>query len=282
MPIGHEVDGHVVTLTIDGYNDLNPMTQEMYLELHEYLLQLDRTPQQRVGILRGAGDRAFSVGGNLKVYHGAEQALPPLARVQAWWYPYAADPRALSLPRVTILGFRTVKPLIGAVQGYCLGAALMLLGLHTSIRIAGESAQFGLSEILRGLGGSATVRSLLPRQLPYSAVMWLAMTGQSIDAATALRIGLVTEVVPDDQVFARAREVADMIAEVAGPVAILAGKQANYQGEGQPQERLADFASALGTLNRLDPDLLEAYAAFTSKRKANFSGLTEIDTQHEP
>jgi enoyl-CoA hydratase len=246
----------------------------MYLELYDYLLELDRTPQQRVGILRGAGDRAFSAGGNLKVYHAAEQGLPPLARVQAWWHPYAADPRALSLPRVTILGFRTIKPLIAAVQGHCLGAALMIVGLHTSIRIAGESAQFGLAEILRGLGGSATVRSLLPRQLPYSAVMWLAMTGRSVDAATALRIGLVTEVVPDDQVFARARQVADMIAEV-GPTAILAGKQAYYQGEGQPQERLAAFASALGTLNRLDPDLLEAYDAFVSKRKANFTGLTE-------
>jgi enoyl-CoA hydratase/carnithine racemase len=272
MPVTREIEGHVVTITIDGYNDLNPMTQEMYLELHHWLVELDDTPSQRVGILRGAGERAFSAGGNLKAYHGAQQALPPLARVQAWWYPHAADPQALSLPRVTILGRRQVKPLIAAVRGYCLGAALMIFGLHTSIRIAGETAQFGLSEILRGLGGSATVRSLLPRQLPYTAAMWLAMTGRTIDAQTALRVGLVTEVVPDHAVLSRAREVAEMIAGV-GPTAVLAGKQAYYQADRQPQARLAAFASALGTLNRLDPDLLEAYDAFFARRPATFSGL---------
>jgi enoyl-CoA hydratase/carnithine racemase len=272
MPVTREVDGHVVTISIDGYNELNPMTQEMYLEMHEHLLELDRNPNLRVGILRGAGDRAFSAGGNLKAYHGASQALPPNARLQAWWHPYAADPRALSMPRVTILGRRTIKPLIGAVRGYCLGAALMIFGLHTSIRIAGESASFGLAEILRGLGGSATVRSLLPRQIAYAPMMWLAMTGRSIDAREALRVGLITEVVSDDQVFLRAHEVAETVA-LGGPVAVLAGKQAYYQTEGLPQDRAAAFSAALGTLNRLDPDLLEAYAAFFEKRTPEFSGM---------
>jgi enoyl-CoA hydratase/carnithine racemase len=273
MGIGFEVEDHVATITIDGYNELNPMTQEMYEELNERLVQLDREPTLRVAILRGAGERHFSAGGNLKVYHGASQSLPPLARVQTFWHPWApADPRANAISRVTIWGRRTVKPVVAAVPGYCLGAALMILGLHTSIRIAGESAKFGLAEILRGLGGSATVRSLIPRQIAYAPAMWLAMTGRSLDAGEALRVGLITEVVPDDQVFDRAREVANVVA-LGAPVALIAGKQEYYQCEGQPQERVAAFSSALGTLNRLDPDLLEAYAAFFEERPPEFTGL---------
>src|SRR5579859_3023523 len=150
MPIGFEADGHIVTLTIDGYNDLNPMTQDMYNELHQRLLEFDRTPTYRVAVLRGAGERAFSAGGNLKVYHGSRQTVPEVAWVQSFWHPNApADPRANAASRVTIFGYRTVKPLIAAIKGYCLGGAFMIATLHTSIRIAGEGAQFGLSEILR-------------------------------------------------------------------------------------------------------------------------------------
>jgi enoyl-CoA hydratase/carnithine racemase len=264
MPIKTTTEGRVLTITIDGYNHLNPITQDMYEALSEQLTAYDRDPELRVAILRGDGDQHFSVGGNLKVYHGASEVLPPLARVQAFWYPWAwTNTPANSVSRVTIWGRRTIKPVVAAVPGYCLGAAFMILGLHTSIRIAGENAKFGLAEIQRGLGGSASVRSLLPRQIPHAAMMWLALTGGSIDAQAALRMGLVTEVVPVERVFERAQEVASAIAE-AEPVGILAAKEAYYQVYGQPQERLAAFTAALDILNRLDPVVLETSLAGAS------------------
>jgi enoyl-CoA hydratase/carnithine racemase len=93
------------------------MTQDMYLELYQRLLELDRAPAYRVAILR-----AFSAGGNLKVYHGSRQSLPELAWVQSFRHPFAPmDPRANAASRVTIFGYRTTKPLIAAINGPCLG-----------------------------------------------------------------------------------------------------------------------------------------------------------------
>jgi enoyl-CoA hydratase/carnithine racemase len=272
MPVTREIDGHIMTITIDGYNHLNPMTQDMYLEMFGHFEELEKDSNLRVGILRGAGDEHFSAGGNLKVYGNANEVLPENSRLQAWFTPYSAHPSALSMPRVTIWGNRGVKPMISAIKGYCLGAAVMLVGFRSSIRIAGESSKIGLAEILRGLGGSAGVRSYIPKHLSYANASWLGISGRSVDAQEALRIGLVTEVVPDDQVFTRAREVAEIVAANA-PVALLASRWVMNQAEGQPQERAAAFAASMGTLASLDPDLREGYEAFVEKRQPNFKGL---------
>jgi enoyl-CoA hydratase/carnithine racemase len=213
MPMNLEIEGPLATISIDGYNDLNPMTQPMYIELFRYLRQIDLSPEIRVAILRGAGEHHFSAGGDLKTYHHrTPESLSVAGQVNGFWYPNLDNPGAAGVSRETLYGTRTLTPLIGAARGWCLGAAFMIFCLHTSIRVVGESTKFGFTEILRGLGGGASTMSMISGQIPRATVMWLAASGRHIDAREALRLGLVNEVVPDDQVIPRAREVAALVA----------------------------------------------------------------------
>src|SRR5438445_1392252 len=171
MPIEFERRGHVATITIRGYNHLNPITQEMYLELHERFLELDNQQDSRVAILRGAGEHHFSVGGDLKKHQAAADPLTPTGHLLAFWYPSRSRPAA-GLNRVTLFSRRTSTPLIAAINGYCLGGAFITMCPHSSLRIAGESAQFCFAESRLGLA-DVSVASRLASQIPYAAPMIL-------------------------------------------------------------------------------------------------------------
>jgi len=251
MPIEEQLDGHVVTITIRGPSELNPMTNDMYIDLHAALLRFDDDPVARVAILRGGGDKHFSVGGNLKALNRGYAAQTTDARVRGFWYPGTVE-RTTFPGHHPVYTYRPVKPIVGAFVGYCLGAGLILAGYRTSIRIAGTSAWFGLSEVRLGLGGSALVKSGLLDQIPFTACMWL-LSGERIDAAHALRIGLVNEVVPDADVFARAQAVADVIADMP-PSALRAEKEALLHAERLPFARAVKVAAALEALDRVGSD----------------------------
>ena len=110
-----------------------------------------------------------------------------------------------------MLGINRGKPIIAAVNGWCLGQGMVYLLQLSDMRIAGESAQFGFPEIAYGLGGGAGL-SRVYRHLPRAVALKMLLTGDPIDAAEALRLNLVNEVVPDDQVQTRARDLAARIA----------------------------------------------------------------------
>jgi enoyl-CoA hydratase/carnithine racemase len=102
--------------------------------------------------------------------------------------------------------------------------------------------------------------------------MWLVATGENVDAQTALKMGLVNEVVPDDRVLTRAREVAETIAAMP-PLVVRAEKQALVHARNMSDSAAMAYASALGALNRLAPDAAEGVAAFAEKRAPRFRGL---------
>lgn len=273
MGIHFDVEGRVATITIEGENEYNPMTPEMGLEIRNRFVEYDENPDLWVCILTGAGDGHFSAGGNLKRDQRlADQNLYTTEHVlRRWWYPKAADPISPSVAFRPDYNYRPVKPTIAAIKGYCLGAALMLVGRATDIRIAGESAKFGFTEIKRGLGGAAAVRSHLAGQIPHTTLMWMVLTAQNIDAQTALRACLVNEVVPDAQVLPRAKEVAALVCELP-PNAVRAEKEALLRTENMPFTDAVVFAGALSTLNRLGHDAGEGIKAFTEKRPPRFRG----------
>lgn len=246
MPIGFEVENHIATITIDGYNDMNPITYDMYAELYRRFLEFDGDPDLHVAILRGAGDLHFSVGGNMKVFQEGAGLLSDGDWVRGFWHPATFNIQG----RSTLYNHRAVKPVIGAYVGYCLGAGVILSGLRTSLRIAGEHARFGLVETKLGLGGGAIAKSGLAAQLPYSALMWLILTGEMIDAQAAKRIGLVNEVVPDDQVFARAKHVAEIVAELP-PLTLRAEKEALLHTENMQSGQASKVALALEAITQL-------------------------------
>jgi crotonobetainyl-CoA hydratase/dehydration protein DpgD len=279
MPIDFERQGHVATITIRGYNQLNPITQEMYLELHERFSELDDQDQSRVAILRGAGERHFSVGGDLKRHQAAADPLTPTGHLRAFWYPSRSRPAA-GLNRVTLFSRRTATPLIAAINGYCLGGAFITMCLHSSLRVAGESAQFGFAESRLGLGG-VSVAARLADQIPYAAHMLLTASGRFISARDALRIGLVNSVVPDDEVFDRAADVAAAISRLP-PMTLRAEKAALFHAESVPYRDAIALGNVLEVLNLLSPDALEGLSALREGRTPIFSGLHASEGVADP
>lgn len=273
MPIKCTVDGHVMFLEIEGESAYNPMTQDMYLELHDRFEEFEHRREFRVAVLAGAGDAHFSVGGHLKhVDRHAGEMLSTEAVLSQYFYPYDQTAARMIGGTRRLGGLQVTKPVIAAVRGHCLGAALIILGQKTDIRIAGPSASFGLTEIKRGLGGGAAVASRLREQIPWSWLMWMVATGQSIDAETAWRIGLVNEVVDDARVVERALEVAAVVAAMP-PLGVRAEKQALVETAGLPFERALALATSLSTLTRMTGDVKEGIAAFAQKRPPEFKGL---------
>jgi enoyl-CoA hydratase len=165
-------------------------------------------------------------------------------------------------------GRRLTKPLIAAVEGPAIAGGTEILQA-TDIRVAGESARFGISEARWGLfplGGSA-VR--LPRQVPYTVAADLLLTGRHIGAAQAREIGLIGHVVPDGQALAKALEIADMIA-ANGPVAVRAILRTIRETEGMAEDEAFAVESRIGMAVFGSDDAKEGPRAFTEKRKPDF------------
>lgn len=254
MPVRFERDGRIAVLTLDRPEKLNAMNAEMYSEISERLAEIDRDDGIWVGIVTGAGDRAFTAGADLITVHDPNQEQPGWSATRASRFD---------------LGLEVQKPLIAAVNGYCLAGGLEL-ALVCDIRIASEHAQFGTPEVkwnlLHGFGAQ-----LLPSIVGLSNAMNLLLTGRFIDAAEAHRIGLVQEVVPHDRVLPRAREVAEEICR-NGPMAVRITKELVLRSRDMT---LADGVRYYQTLVRLieaSEDLVEGTRAFEERRQPVFRG----------
>jgi enoyl-CoA hydratase len=167
-------------------------------------------------------------------------------------------------------GFLLDKPLVAAVEGAAIAGGTEILQA-TDVRIAAESARFGVSEVRWGiypLGGSA-VR--LRRQIPYTVAAEMLLTGRHLSAAEAQRIGLVGEVVPDGTSLDRARELAAAIA-TNGPIAVQAVLRALRATEGVPEREAMRIDSQIGMQVYLSDDAREGPRAFVEKRTPQFTG----------
>jgi E-phenylitaconyl-CoA hydratase len=252
MPVRFERDGKVAVLTLDRREKLNAMDAEMYSQISERLAEIDSDPDIWVGIVTGAGDRAFTAGADLITVHDPELE-------QAGW--------SATRPSRFDLGLEVQKPLIAAVNGYCLAGGLEL-ALVCDIRIASERAQFGTPEVkwnlLHGFGAQ-----LLPSIVGLSNAMNLLLTGRFIDATEAHRIGLVQEVVPHEQVLSRAREVAEEICRNA-PMAVRMTKELVLRSRDLTLADGVRYYQALVRTIEASEDLVEGTRAFEERRQPVF------------
>jgi E-phenylitaconyl-CoA hydratase len=165
------------------------------------------------------------------------------------------------------LGLEVQKPLLAAVNGYCLAGGLEL-ALVCDIRIASEKAKFGCPEVkwnlLHGFGAQ-----LLPRIVGHSNAMYMLLTGEFIDAREALRIGLVNEVVPPSQLMDRTYELAGTIC-ANGPMAVRMTKELALRSRDLSLPDGVRLYQALNRLVELSADLEEGTRAFAEKRKPEF------------
>jgi E-phenylitaconyl-CoA hydratase len=208
VTLHYEKRDGIAYFTIDN-GSANAFTPQMHKDFYEHLRAFDIDPQARVGILTGASGKPFSAGDDLK--HRTEGKRTPQLELEAYLFLHQ-DEEAPSRPGwdIDVLLHRRTKPIIAAVDGYCLGKGLIYVLQHTDIRIASDQAIFGLPEIAYGMAG-ASGSTRLAQQIPLTAAAWLALTGEFIDAAEALRVHLVNKVVSREGLMQEAERVAGLI-----------------------------------------------------------------------
>jgi enoyl-CoA hydratase/carnithine racemase len=249
----------VATITLNRPDRLNALTFEVYAELRDAFAALDTEPGVRAVVITGAG-RAFCSGGDVEDIIGAL---------------FARDRRGLrDFTRMTcdvVLNIRRCRrPVIAALNGTVAGAGAVI-ATACDLRIAAESAKIAYLFTRVGLSGADMgVAWLLPRIVGLGRATELLLTGDFIDAETALRIGLYQRVVPQDRVLAEATALAERLAK--GPAEALGVTKQALDEEAALGfgEALAYEAEAQAALMER-PDFREAYEAFRAKREPRFS-----------
>ena len=249
------IDGRVATVTINRPDKLNALNAQVREEFVTALENLRRNDDVRVVIVTGAGDKAFVAGADIKEFSG--RSGYDQFQVTKGFGIFEAPEK---LP----------KPVIAAINGFALGGGCEL-AMACDIRIASDRAKLGQPEINLGIlpGGGGTQR--LPRLVGLGNAYKLLYTGDVIGAEDALRIGLVDEVVPHEQLMDRVRQVAAAIAEKS-PAALQFIKDAVKASVRMPLDEGIRFETTLFGLAFSTQDKEEGVHAFLEKRTADFHG----------
>lgn len=248
-------DGAIVTLVINRPDKHNALSVGVRRALVDALAMCSADPEVRVIIITGAGEKSFVAGADIAEF----ATRTPVDQF-----------RAMRAPSPLEAIERLPQPVIAAINGYCLGGGLEL-AMACDFRIASDRARFGQPEINLGIipGGGGTQR--LPRLIGLGHAMRMILTGEPIDAAEALRVGLVQEVVAGDALMARANEVALTIARKS-PVALAAAKEATRAALQTPLAEGLRVESGLYLLAFASADKEEGVRAFLEKRAPHFTG----------
>lgn len=258
-----ERDGPVLILTMNRPERRNALSPSMMAGLSDAWDEINADPGIRVAILTGAGG-SFCAGADLDAM--TQQAPGDVFEKGG----EAADTIAAGVIKPLLKGFLLDKPLIAAVEGPAVAGGTEILQ-GTDIRIAGESARFGVSEVRWGLYplGGSVVR--LRRQIPYAVAADILLTGRHVRAPEARDLGLISEVVPDGRALERAREVAAQVA-ANGPVAVQAVLRALRATECLPEAEAMPIDSAIGMEVFKSDDAKIGPLAFIEKRTPEFTG----------
>jgi enoyl-CoA hydratase len=252
----YQVQGGIATIKVNRPDTQNALTATVIAELDQAAAAAESDPEVRGLIITGAGAKAFIAGADI----GELGRQGPL------------DAKARSLRGQAV--FRRFeasrKPVIAAINGFCLGGGCEL-AMACHLRIASEQAKFGQPEVKLGIGPGygGTVR--LPRLVGRGRALELLLTGELIDAREAWRIGLVNRVVPAERLL---RETETLLRSILaqGPLAVAAVLEAVDAGsEVSTPEALRLEANLFGLLSSTQ-DMREGMAAFLAKRPPNFEG----------
>jgi enoyl-CoA hydratase len=247
-------EGQVALITLNRPHADNAITTEMGARLTEIVETIAVRPAVRVVILTGAGERAFSVGSDLRQRKNMTK--------EDWLRQRQDFDRTL----YTVRQLR--KPILAAVNGTAYGGGCEL-AQSTDFIIASENATFGQPEAMLGLAAGGGSPALLPRLLPPGKALQMLMTGDPITAQEAHRLGMVNELHPQDELLDAARRIAEKIASNS-PTAVQAVKRAVQLGEGQPTEQAVAIMMDMHWRSAVHPDRIEGIGAFNDGREPTF------------
>jgi len=252
MAVDYEKKGRIALITLNRPEALNALNGDVQRELHQAMVDFQDDDDLWVAVLTGAGDRAFSAGADIKGFRPGTGEVPqrsgePPARADTIW-----------------------KPFIAAIHGYCLGGGLEL-AMTCDIRIAADNAQLGQPEINIGFmaGGGGTQR--LTRFVPRAVAADILLTGDRISAQQALQWGLVSRVVPPDQLMPTAMEMAETICQ-RGPLGVRATKEAMVRGYDMALGDGLHLETEKVAYVRTTEDFMEGARAFAQKRTPDYKG----------
>src|SRR2546429_495819 len=256
MSIDFDLTDGIATITINRPERMNAMDAEHYKGLSQAWTRVRDESAIRVAIITGAGEKSFSAGADIKSF-----LTSPLGLDEMW-----LTQRDQLLNR----GLEVWKPVIAAVNGYCLAGGMTLL-LGTDIRIAAEHATFNIAEVKRGIlpGNGGTQRIL--DQLPYAIGMELLLTGHSIDAQKALHYGLINKVVPKEKLMETARETALKIAANA-PLAVQAAKEMAVRSREMDRTTGLRFEAGIQRTLQITQEAPGRAAALSAERPPHVQG----------
>ncbi|MFQ5525252.1 MAG: enoyl-CoA hydratase/isomerase family protein [Thermoanaerobaculia bacterium] len=262
MSIRSERMDHVLVVTIDRPQARNALTLEMGRALCDLWWAFRDDGDLRVAILTGAGEKAFCAGADLKEIGSYYELMTPAERRERG----EREPGLGGITRNLDPG----KPIIAAVNGHCLAGGIEL-ALACDLRIAAEHATFGLPEVRWGIMPGAGGTQRLPRVVPFGVALELLLTGDPIDAETALRAGLVNRVVPADRLLDEALAMATRIAHNA-PLAVRAARAAALGGLHLPLDEALRLEQFYAEPLRQTEDAREGLRAFAERRSPEFHG----------
>ena len=246
--------GRVAIITLNRPHADNAVTTELAAQLIEVLDTIAARPTVRVAILTGAGDRAFSVGGDL--YQRKNMTK------EEWLRQRQVFDRVLYNLR------RLRRPIFTAVHGMAYGGGCEM-AISTDFIIASEDALFGQPEAMVGLSAGGGSPVFLPRLLPPGKAMQMLMTGEPITAQEAYRLGMVNEIHPRAELMRAALSIAEKIADNS-PTAVQAVKRAVQNGQGEPVEQAIEIMMDQHWRSVVHPDRVEGIRAFTEGREPVF------------
>ncbi len=247
-------DDRVAVITLNRPHADNAITTELGARLTEVVETIAVRTAVRVVVLTGAGERAFSVGSDLRQRKNMTK--------EDWLRQRQAFDRTL----YTVRQLR--KPILAAVNGTAYGGGCEL-AQSTDFIIASENATFGQPEAMLGLAAGGGSPALLPRLLPRGKALQMLMTGDPITAQEAYRLGMVNEIHPPGALMDAAIAIADKIASNS-PTAVQAVKRAVQLGEGQPLEQAIAIMMDSHWRSAVHPDRIEGIGAFNEGREPTF------------
>jgi enoyl-CoA hydratase len=258
-----EKDGPILTVTLNRPEKRNAVDCEVMCRLYDAWVELDADDALRVAILTGRGE-TFCAGMDLGEIGRMRSGKPE----NDWMKRCMSEPGVIF--GAWLKTYRPTKPVILAAEGFArAGGTEILQG--TDIRVAGESAMFGVTEVQRGLFPMAGSAVRLRRQIGYAIAAEMLLAGEDLPARRAHELGLVNHVVPDGQALAKAREIAQRIA-ANGPLAVKAILATLRETETLPEPEAFQIEQRHGMQVMASRDAAEGPRAFLEKRKPVFEG----------